>query len=306
MRGLSEIFINELKSKTEFLQPILKLVQDDSTLCLEIRKNYINIYYRGGNILKIEEKGGSFNTWFDRNYLDESKTRVSNDLPALLVGSDDIKKWINAVPFLKHEMDLWFGAHPKNEREFQQLMLRENNFGNSAKSTDYFICDIEYTQPNTNWRFDLIAVNWPSSSEERKNDKNLGLAFIEMKYLDNALTGNAGIKKHIEDINSFLGERDNLSNIKKEMKKVFNQKLELGLINNQKTIESFSDNKPEYIFALANHDPASSRLKTELQTLPPCQDAELKFAVSNFLGYGLYDQNIYTLDVFLKRFEKQI
>jgi formylglycine-generating enzyme required for sulfatase activity len=39
-------------------------------------------------------------------------------------------------------MDLWFGNHPKNERECQQLMLWENNIGNSAKSTDYFICDM--------------------------------------------------------------------------------------------------------------------------------------------------------------------
>ena len=44
--------------------------------------------------------------------------------------------------FLKYEMDLWFGNHPKNERECQQLMLWENNIGNSAKSTDYFICDM--------------------------------------------------------------------------------------------------------------------------------------------------------------------
>ena len=210
------------------------------------------------------------------------------------------------MPFLKHEMDLWFGAHNKNEREFQQLMLRENNFGNLAKSTDYFICDIEYTQPNTDWRFDLIAVNWPSSSSARKNNKNLGLAFIEMKYIDQALTGNAGVKKHIKDINDFLKNPANLSNIKDEMKNVFNQKFELGLINNQKRIESFSDNKPEYIFAFANHDPESRILKREIEMLPLCSYAELKFAVSTFMGYGLYEQNIYTLDSFLEQFGGQI
>jgi len=306
MRGLSKIFINELKSKTGLLQPILKLVQDDFTLCLEIRENYINIYYRGGNILKIKEKGGSFNAGFNRKYLDENKTRVPKKLPTLLATSDDVEKWIDVIPFLKNEMDLWFGKHPKNEREFQQLMLRENNFGNSAKSTDYFICDIEYTQPNTDWRFDLIAVNWPSSSVERKNNKNLGIAFIEMKYLDNALTGNAGLKKHIKDINRFLSKPGNLSNIKDEMKNVFNQKKELGLINNQKRIESFSDNKPEYIFAFANHDPESLILKREMEMLSLCPYAELKFAASTFMGYGLYKQNIFTLDSFLERFGGQI
>lgn len=302
MRGLSKTFISTLKSG--FLQPLLDLVKRDSTLCLEIRENYVNIYYRGGNILKIEEKGDSFNASFDRKYLDEDSTRVPKDLPSLLGVPDDVKKRIDVMPFLKHEMDLWFRKHPKNEREFQQLMLRENNFGKSAKSTDYFICDIEYQSPNG--RFDLIAVHWPSTSTGRKNTENLGLAFIEMKYMDNALKGKAGLKKHIEDMNNFLRTQGNLANIKDEMKKVFNQKFELGLINNEKSIGNFSDNKPEYILALVNHDPDSRVLRQELKKLDPCQHAELKFAVSNFMGYGLYDQNIYSLDAFLMRFEDQI
>jgi len=302
MRDLSKTFISTLKFG--ILQPVLNLVRLDSTLCLEIRDNYVNIYYRGGNILKIAEKGNSFNVGFDRDYLDENRTRRPKDLPALLAASDDVNRWIDVIPFLKHEMDLWFGKHPKNEREFQQLMLRENNFGNSAKGTDYFICDIEYA--NANGRFDLIAVRWPSSPSERKNNKSLGLAFIEMKYRDNALTGNAGLKKHIEDINIFVGEGGNLSSIKDEMKRVFNQKMELGLISNQKSIESFGDDKPEYVLALINHDPASLILKRELEALPPCPRIELKFAVSNFMGFGLYDQNIFGLDAFLRRFEDQI
>lgn len=302
MRGLTDHFINQLKS--ELLLPVLDLVQLDSTLCIEVRENYVNTYYRGGNILKIEEKGNSFNAWFDTNYLDENTTRVSNDLPGLLVGSDDIKKWIDVIPFLKHEMDLWFGHHPKNEREFQQLMLRENNFGNSAKSTDYFICDIEYA--NDTGRFDLIAVQWPSSSVHRKNNKNLRLAFIEMKYLDNALTGTSGLCKHVKDINTFLSKGENLANIKEEMKVIFNQKLELGLINNQKSIESFSDDKPEFILALINHDPESSILRNELERLPDCPYAEITVATSNFMGCGLYSHGIYGLDEFLKKSERRI
>lgn len=302
MRGSSQKFINTLKSG--FLRPLLDLIIIDSTLCLEIRENYINIYYRGGNILKIEEKGGLFNAWFDRNFLDENTARISKDLSSLLVGPEDVRKWIDVIPFLKHKMDLWFGHHPKNERECQQLMLRENNFDNSARSTDYFICDIEYANPNG--RFDLVAVHWPSSPKERKNKSQLNLAFIEMKFLDNTLTGNAGLKKHVEDIETFLGIPENLSNFKNEMKAVFNQKIELGLIDNQKPIESFSDNKPEYILVLVNHDPASSILKRELEGLPPLTQAELKFAVSNFLGYGLYDQCIYDLDVFLKQFKDRV
>jgi hypothetical protein len=288
--------------KTGFLVPVLDLVKRDHTLCLEIRYKLIEIYYRGGVILKIKEGRNSFTTFFDRNYLVEEKTKVPKKLPYLLESSSDVKKWINAVPFLKHEMDLWFGRHPKKEREFQQLMLRENNFGKTATGTDYFICDIEYSKSRSKGRFDLIAVHWPSSGPARKNNKNLGLAFMEMKYLDNALKGAAGLKKHIEDLNIFLKNPDNTKSIKDEMKTVFNQKLELGLVNNQKSIESFNDDKPEYILVFINHDPAASILRDELRKLPDCPNAELKISTSNFMGYGLYDQGIYELDVFLDKF----
>jgi hypothetical protein len=297
MRGLTDYFINELKSG--LLLPILHLVQLDATLCLEIRDNYINIYYRGGNAIKIEEKQGAFNAGFDRKYLNQELTKVP-DLPALLNCPEDMEVWMDAIPFLKHEMDLWFGNNPKNEREFQQLMLRENNLGNSAKSTDYFICDIEYA--NHTGRFDLIAVQWPSSSVYRKNNRNLGFAFIEMKYLDNALKGSAGLRKHIEDINIFLSKNENLESVKEEMKVIFNQKRDLGLIKNHKAIESFNNDKPEFILALINHDPASSILRNELERLPDCPHADIKVATSNFMGYGLYSQNIYGLDEFLRKF----
>jgi hypothetical protein len=298
MRGLSRTFIDELRSGV--LQPFLKLVHGDPTLCLEIREHYVNIYYRGGNILKITETGDAFDAWFDRKYLDQEKTRVRDELPDTLAAPDDVNAWIGAIPFLKHEMDLWFGEHPKDEREFQQLMVRENNFGNAAKSTDYFICDIEYA--NGNRRFDLIAVRWPSTSADRKNNTGLGLAFIEMKYLDKAMAWKAGLLKHIEDINDFLGDRTNLDNMKDEMKEVFKQKRELGLICSKMPIESFSDDDPEYILALANHDPDSSILKRELAKPLVCPHAQLKFAVSSFMGYGLYQEHIFTFDDFKRRF----
>lgn len=306
VRGLSEDFLYELEKGLLF--PVLNLVRKDATLCLEIRENYINIYYRGGNILRMEgnnkdEKAYTAN--FDRKYLIEEMTRVSKNLPEKITSSQDVNAWLLAVPFLKNEMDLWFGRNPKNEREFQQLIVRENNLGRCAKGTDYFICDIEYA--NSSGRFDLIAVRWPSSGPERKNNKNIGIAFIEMKYCDCALAGKAGLKKHLKDMNDFLSNKERLGNLKAEMKNVFNQMRRLKLINNQKDIVQFNNDKPEYIFILANHDPASSVLQRELNGLPVnYANLELKFAVSNFMGYGLYNQNIYGIKDFLKRFKEQI
>ena len=306
IRGLSDSFLERIENG--FLFPFLDLARKDRTLCLEIRENYINIYYRGGNILRLEEEDGEQGIYianFDRNYLDKATSRVPKDLPKELFSGKDIELWLSVVPFLKHEMDLWFGRNPKNEREFQQLIVRENNLDKCAKSTDYFICDIEYA--NDNGRFDLIAVRWPSSSAERKNNTDIRLAFIEMKYTDCALAGNAGLKQHLRDMNKFLSDPQKLDSLKSEMRNVFNQMRRLKLIDNQKDIAEFSKEKPEYIFVLANHDRDSSILRRELEGLPlSYPNLELKFAVANFMGYGLYKQNIYCLKDFLVRFKEQI
>lgn len=61
MRKISSNFLNDLANESGQLNPILKRVQKDHTLLLAIRENTINIYYRGGNILRLREQGqGSF------------------------------------------------------------------------------------------------------------------------------------------------------------------------------------------------------------------------------------------------------
>jgi hypothetical protein len=68
MRGLSTTFITDLSGG--LLNPILERVKNDSTLCLEIREGYINIYYRGGNIIEIREKKlGKYYASFDVKYI---------------------------------------------------------------------------------------------------------------------------------------------------------------------------------------------------------------------------------------------
>lgn len=234
MRGLSDTFIKELKSG--FLKPVLDTVRSDPTLCLEIRKNYINIYYRGGNILKITQrkrKNVSFLAHFEKKYFSEATPILPQ---CLLNAPEDVSNWISSVPSLKHVMDIWFDLHPRKERELQQLMLRENNL---VKNADYFICDIEYTQPDSEYRFDIIAIHWPSSSAKDLNNKKSGMTFIEIKQGDKALKGNSGIGKHIDKINEFLVNQDNLKDIQNEMQKIFQQKADLGLTTSQRQIEGF-------------------------------------------------------------------
>jgi hypothetical protein len=310
-RGLSKRFREDLKKG--ILAPFLELVRNDATLCLQIREDYINIYYRGGNILRITEKRydkGEYLAWFDKKYISSN----SIDYPKRLIFKHDITSWISIIPVLKQEMCRWFAKHPKEEREFQQVIVYENNSLSIGSSTDYFIIDIEYDN-HEGARFDMMAVRWDSDSISRKLQKGYkpGLTFIEMKYADNALSGNAGILKHIEDLKRYIKDHG-FKGIHNEMLSVFAQQRELELIpalrDNNKRITKFSDDV-EYLFILANHDPASQRLHNTLNKVIETYGNKdlgfnLRFCVGNFMGYSLYKENIYSLSDFMSRFERQI
>ena len=193
-RALREPLLGALTS--DYLRSFVELVKSDTSLCMELRGDYVNIYYRGGNLVKIalRRTTNTAEATFDKNYF---RVRGTTEIPEAveslsrrLEGREDVRQWLNTLPTLKQAMDRKFGAGPKDEREFQQRILRDNNFGSIARSTDYYICDIEYQNPIG--RFDMIAVHWPSTPADRKKDQERDLAFIEVKHGDNALEGKPG------------------------------------------------------------------------------------------------------------------
>ena len=293
IRKLNDIFLNDLKEGGS-LFALTDAVKSDSSLCLELRGDYVNVYYRGGNLMKVTQTGNGYNVFFDENYF---KAGGQTTLPDEREGVD---AWLDVSPKLKQAIDRWLGEHRKDEREFQQLLLRDNNFGSIARSTDYYICDIEYQSGYG--RFDLIAVHWPSKPAIRKQPNGRRLVFIEMKYGDGALEGSAGLHQHIRDVNSYLSDRTKVDDLKKDMVKVFNQKRDLGLIDCGKDLGSFSDESPILLLVFANHDPGKSKLRELLGSLPESPHAELCVATASFTGYGLYEQGIHKIDETWRRF----
>lgn len=303
MRGLNPFFFKELKAGS--LTPLLDCVKNDNTLDLEIRENYFNIYYRGGNVLKVNDSGKSgFQFHFEKKYLTNHPFLVPQDLVNLQIKLD----WNKYIPLAKQAMDYYFTKHTKHEREFQQLVVRENNNSTIANGTDYFIIDIEYDN-HANSRFDLIAIEWPSRASERKLAKKFvpKLVIIEMKYGDGAVKGNAGMIKHWNDFFQFVSDPVIKASFKDEMKTIFEQKRELGLIpclsssGNSNPISSFS-NEIEFAFLIVNHDPESTKLNNEMSTLGNCN---AKFIVSNFMGYGIFSHSIFDLSGFKLRYANQ-
>ena len=315
MRSLEPSFLSDLHSG--ILAPLAEKVRSDSSLCLELRGSRINVYYRGANLMEVKELANGYSAKFDKEYFKNAKaTPLPERVP---LEDDDIAQWLSAWPHLKQAIDRYLTVIKSNhEREFQQLIVRENNFGrvsrpangdiqyakrSIARSTDYFVCDIEYEYaiPAGNRRFDLVAAHWPSNRHVRKDAHDRRLVLVEMKYGDAALAGDAGLHEHIKDANAFLSEPGRVNDLETDMVRVFNQKRRLGLVDCGKDLAGFSDEQPMLLLVLANHDPGSTKLRDVLTDLPASPNADLRLATASFFGYGLYDQGVHTIDAALRR-----
>ena len=285
IRKLNNDFIVALKDGV--LSPLLALVKSDSSLCLELRGDYINVYYRGGNLMKVRHRLSGPRFYFSNSYR-------AKGVPHATAGVD---AWLEAAPRLKHAIDQY---GPKSEREAQQVLLRENNFGRGAKFTDYYICDIEYNVGNQGGQFDMVGVHWPSKGRtDRRKTADRRLVFVEVKYGDGALVHASGIKSHIKHINAFLSDVERVQSFKEDMVEVFNQKRDLGLIRCERDLVSFSDDgkiRPLILLVLANHDPEKTKLGKVLEALPESPMADLYIANGSFMGYGLWDQRMYSIE----------
>jgi len=300
--------------KDGLLSPVVERVKKDHTLDFQIREEEVHVYYRGGRILGLKpapcEKEG-FNCSFDKKYFDNSEFPAGIEAPPERVTSrSDIDAWISILPHLKQAMDFHHVGTEKNEREFQQLICRENNYANVSNDTDYFIVDCEYVNPKFPGRLDLVAFKWRSTGIARKKGA-VCLSFIEVKYADNALANTSGLREHVTQISKMAKDPEALEDIKQEMLEVFRQKRDLGLVRfgrggNNNEVDSFEEGTPEILLMLINHKPTSSKLLSELDKLSDEQKAMVKIVTANFLGYGLYEKCVFSHADFIERYSKQL
>lgn len=297
MRGLSPQFMQDLL--TGDLAVLLERIRLDHTLDLQIREDYLNVYYRGGNLLKLSAGAGGYTAFFDRRY---AKGAPLPALPSTVADAADMALWVGAFPELKLAIDLFLGRHPKEEREIQQSICRDNNLGSVSKSTDYFLCDIEYDTPHG--RFDFLAVHWPGSARRRRDGRRLVIG--EVKQGDHSLKDKSGLHAHLNDVEAFLADSAQVARTKTEMVGLFKQKHTLGLMNNVHTLVGFGDQPPLFLLVLANHVPRSTTLRKQLETMPAAQRCEVQIAQASMVGYGLFDPLVRTLDQVLSLPDSQV
>lgn len=248
MREINERFINDLKDGC--LSYFLNQVKEKSDkLCLAIRDGYINIYYMGGNLLRITQKQNGYTFYFDAKYClnkgDDKNFDLLNSLD-----SNSVQDYIDNFELMMKEMESWLKVYRKKERIYQHELLANNKN----------VIDIEYTPPKSkknglklNIRLDMLMVD---------NDKFI---IVENKYGTGAVTGNAGVSKHYEDICNLLNTEDLYDELIESVKKIAKAKYELGLSESQ--VRKIDKSKTEILFLFADFNVKSETLKNEIKLM---------------------------------------
>jgi len=297
------------------LRPLLERVKNDRTLLFCIRDGFISVYYRGGSIINLAEnknKNNQYTATFAGEYATEYLQLYPKPLPShfsehTIVTKDDVCSLIETIQLKKEVMDFYLVNVKENtEKEFQQLVARDNNCSPISNDTDYFIADIELVIGKA--RFDMLAFRWPSTSPDRKKDE-VQIALVEMKYGSEAIAGKQGISKHFTDMETFLRNEDNFKELAQNVEQQINQLNKLGLLDYTRTKNrNFTVDRShfEIIFILANHKPSHSSLLEELEQIQSkCKRTEndklqLRFFTANSAGYGMYDACMMDIDKYIE------
>ena len=239
--------------------------QRENELDVQIRDNYLNIYYQGGNLLRVHPRSLYFDEfYFHRGATDIRKThliksdktedkeqvafyqRKRDEMFSILRNKGMAAYSAKMKEIMKEwDADLHTIGISHDEKNAQQ-QISMNNRG----ETDYAVVDLEYAVSKTSSfyykgklekkvpRFDIIAV-----------DKTGQLYVIELKTGLKAIDGNSGIRAHMDCFEHTIG-CDSNNDFINEMYELLKQKQELKLIENNARIDTTK--KPQFIFAFSD------------------------------------------------------
>jgi hypothetical protein len=156
--------------KHGFLSGIAQRVKDDKDLDLQIRDNYLNIYYKGNSLLKLSEAS------HDRYRVDIHQKFLGGSPVPDLTCQDTAVVFLGRVPDLKENI-IRFGSSSL-ELEYEQLIIRANN-QERRNASEYFIVDRQYATGGKE-RFDLTGVFWDRNG--RRRGQEVFPCLMEVKF----------------------------------------------------------------------------------------------------------------------------
>lgn len=261
-RGLSTNCY-KMRESVPDLRALLDRVCNDMTCCVEVRHNYLNCYYRGGSLFRMEFKPKSKRVefTFDSMYF-MLKQPLSAAQEALRIWNDSKpsapKEWLERLEDLKQIMDAWLLEHPKNERETQQEIVKLNTFARG----NYQSIDIELAIPKDQkaGRMDIIAV--------RREGNRYVPVIVELKHGTGAFDGESGIRNHYVKTTRFLDCEGGEAYLIETIRRIWASKMELGLLA-ESAPDTQAFDKAELLFAVtgwpeANMDSIRKRLPEKL------------------------------------------
>jgi hypothetical protein len=262
-RGLHSPNLRNALNEGGLLRELLEIVKSDEDLVLEIRNDYFNIYYKGGNIAKIVSANS---IQFDHNYFkgyqrpkfesdekEEERKALKNEMLSALKKERNYYDFVSKMKELMN--DYWTWLKEEKGKSLKEKDVQHSLCINNTEQSEYTIIDVEfqvstearytYKKPilpkgrfvarkKRSPRFDIIAVR---NSDHR-------LCVIELKSGINALYGKSGIGDHADSFEGTIGRMPRI--FLEEIKGVVNDKKDLGLLS--KNFE-LSDNDPEFIYA---------------------------------------------------------
>ena len=313
-RALSPKFFESFKNGK--LKKLLEIIKKDNDLimCLRGHSGYTTIYYKSLQILKIYqskfEVHKNYGICFDK--LGVNNVKESNNI--IIFRPPLNFDWNDYFKEAKQKIDIHCQKAIKLEKETQQKMFCCNNCDITAIQNNYTVFDIEYCfipnvekKSRVTARFDALALTSAKNTETNKTETKL--AIIELKVGLGAISGNASLSKHYNDVKNFI-ENVKINKFIKDMEEVVFQMSDLGLINknNNNLGHNYIDkNNIQFICVLDNYNENSILLQQEINNMGINNSDKFKTFFKLFVNneYKLEGHNLFNKDEIVKFLSKE-
>jgi len=253
------------------LKPVTEMVKNSDNLLMCFRGKYINVYYRGHSLFKIEQMGKQnyyYKVFFNFNHarytkewkqilkqleaigysLNHEDFDINNSSNIISANADEkiIDFWNTSKILLSKLIDDYFSLgdsnlydylkmckDPQKKKHIEKQRQQKIAMANTNCDNGYFIYDMEYTQARDSKKEENLG-RFDMLAMRFENKVPVELVLIELKSTERACTSNSGIEKHYNDLIKYINNQDYMEVRKKEAIDIFNIYYSLDLISANK------------------------------------------------------------------------